>query len=358
MTSRSGKRNRFLLFLTLVLASPAALLAESDFSWTASVSTTIITIGFAGFGLLALYVAYLTVSFLVKALKESAQAKKEAPAHPAPSVKKKEGQVFLGLAFGLSSLYAVLAVGILFIVFLFVLSGLDLSPTMAMSSLLITLGFGGFALLFLYIVYLLVSMLWKAVAKPAEAAPALASAPTPAAGEALAGIPLNPAVTRRSFLSLLGWAWVAFTAASLGALSTVLRFFFPNVTFEPPLKFKAGFPDTYATSTTGVVDERYKEAHRCWIVRTNQGFYSLSTICTHLGCTPNWMQADQKFKCPCHGSGYYITGINFEGPAPRPLPRFNITLADDGQLLIDESIQYQYELGQWGLPGSFLDYKG
>lgn len=345
MTSHSGGKYRFFLLLTFVLTLPAIALAW-DWADTASLSTTIITIGFGCAGLLALYVAYLTVRFLITAFKESAQAKKEAAAHAAPS-RKKEGEPTLGLAFGLSALYAVLAVGILFIVFLFVLSGLDLSSTKAMSSLLITLGFGGFALLFLYIVYLLASMLWKVVAKPSQAAPAHVE------GEATTGLPLAAPVTRRSFLSLLGWAWVAFTAASMGALSTVLRFFFPNVTFEPPTKFKAGFPDTYAMG----VDERFKESYRCWIVRIPQGFYALSTICTHLGCTPNWLQAEQKFKCPCHGSGFHMDGVNFEGPAPRPLPRFNIIIADDGQIQIDEAIQYQQELGQWGLPGSFLDYK-
>jgi cytochrome b6-f complex iron-sulfur subunit len=146
-------------------------------------------------------------------------------------------------------------------------------------------------------------------------------------------------MTRRSFITLLGWAWIAFTAATMGALTTCLRFFFPNVTFEPPLKFKVGFPDQFSIG----VDNRFKDEHRVWIVRNDQGFYALSTICTHLGCTPNWLQSEQKFKCPCHGSGYYISGINFEGPAPRPLERFNITLADDGQIQVDESQKYQYE---------------
>ncbi len=349
MTSSRGGQYGSSFLLALALAFPAAAEA-ADWAGTASFSSAIITLGIAGFGLLALYVAYLTVRFLIGAWKESKAAQKEAAAHAAP-VEKKDGKALLGAALGLGSLYAVMAMGILFIVSLFVLQGIGLSFTESLSQVLIAAGFAGFALLFLYIIYLLAAMLWNAV-RPAKAAPA-ASEVAPAA----AGLPA-PTVTRRSFLSLLGWAWVAFTAASLGALSTVLRFFFPNVTFEPPLKFKAGFPDTYAFSATGMVDERYKDSHRCWIIRNTEGFYVLSTICTHLGCTPNWLLADQKFKCPCHGSGFYITGINFEGPAPRPLPRYNIILSDDGQLQIDEGIQYQYELGQWGLPGSFLDYKG
>ena len=74
-------------------------------------------------------------------------------------------------------------------------------------------------------------------------------------------------------------------------------------------------------------------------------------MCTHLGCTPNYLSAENKFKCPCHGSGFRLTGVNFEGPAPRPLERARVALADDGQILVDKSRKFQYELGQWKDPG-------
>ena len=347
MIHRGGRPNRFFFLLAALALPGAAAFASGDLSWTASVSSAIINIGFAGFAIVAALVLFVTAQFLVKALKESAQARKEAKAH-APLHASKEGNASFSIGFGLSVLFAAVALGLLFLVFLFVLTGLDLSITKSFSSLIITMGFAGFVLFVLYLVSLPLMALWEGRKKPIESV----SAPAAAGLGPEAALPA-PSLTRRSFLSILGWAWVTFTAASLGALSTVLRFFFPNVTFEPPLKFKAGFPDTYKIG----VDERFKSSNRVWIVRNDQGFYALSTICTHLGCTPNWMQADQKFKCPCHGSGFYITGINFEGPAPRPLPRFNITMTDDGQLQIDEGVQYQYELGQWGLPGSFLDYK-
>ena len=82
--------------------------------------------------------------------------------------------------------------------------------------------------------------------------------------------------------------------------------------------------------------------------------FALKSVCTHLGCTPNWLEAEQKFKCPCHGSGFYKDGINFEGPAPRPLERYIIGIADDGQVEIDKSRIFQEEMGQWSDPSSFV----
>ena len=158
-------------------------------------------------------------------------------------------------------------------------------------------------------------------------------------------------VNRRSFVSWLGIAWGAFAAAMAVASTATMRFMFPNVLFEPPSTFKAGYPEDYATEK---VDERWKERYGCWIVRTQEIIYCLSTICTHLGCTPNWLEAENKFKCPCHGSGFYPTGINFEGPAPRPLERFRITRGDDGQLVVDKSRKFQQEKGEWNDPDSFV----
>ena len=158
-------------------------------------------------------------------------------------------------------------------------------------------------------------------------------------------------VDRRSFFSWLGLAWIAFSAATLGVLSAIGRLFFPNVLFEPPLSFKAGFTDEYIID---VVDERFKESFGVWLVRTSSEMYALSTVCTHLGCTPNWLSAEGKFKCPCHGSGFYKTGINFEGPAPRPLERYRIAYSEDGQILVDKNRKFQYEKGQWSDPESFI----
>lgn len=154
---------------------------------------------------------------------------------------------------------------------------------------------------------------------------------------------------RRDWLARVTW-WT-FLGSIAGMAGATLRMLFPRVTFEPPAAFKAGFPDDYAV---GEVSERWKQRYRVWVVRSEDGFYALSAKCTHLGCTPNWIGSEEKFKCPCHGSGFYRSGINFEGPAPRPLERFRIEIAEDGQLLIDRSRSYRQELGEWDTSEALL----
>jgi cytochrome b6-f complex iron-sulfur subunit len=164
-------------------------------------------------------------------------------------------------------------------------------------------------------------------------------------------------VPRRAFFSWMGVAWTAFAASMVATASATGRFMFPNVLFEPPATFKAGLPDELQP---GKVDERFKQRFGVWLVRDidpvsgETGIYALSTVCTHLGCTPDWLESAQKYKCPCHGSGYYKNGINFEGPTPRPLERFAISLADDGQILVDKNSKFQYEKDQWADARSFL----
>lgn len=158
-------------------------------------------------------------------------------------------------------------------------------------------------------------------------------------------------MNRRTFIKWLTVGWAAFAAVMAGYGSMVVRYLFPNVLFEPVQTFKAGFPDEYPI---GEVSERWKNKYGVWLVRDETGIYALSTVCTHLGCTPNWLPDETKFKCPCHGSGFRKSGINFEGPAPRPLERFKIALADDGQILVDKTKKYQQEKGEWNDPDSFL----
>ncbi|WP_373650783.1 ubiquinol-cytochrome c reductase iron-sulfur subunit [Schlesneria sp. DSM 10557] len=158
-------------------------------------------------------------------------------------------------------------------------------------------------------------------------------------------------------LSPFAAAWAAVTG--VGGILTLgtARFMFPNVLVEPPSKFKVGPLSDYPLNT---VSNKWKDQFGIWIVHTDQYegrnlIFALASVCTHLGCTPNWLDGEQKFKCPCHGSGFYMTGINFEGPAPRPLERMGLRVAEDGMLEVNKSVKFQEEMGQWADSTSFVE---
>ncbi len=53
-----------------------------------------------------------------------------------------------------------------------------------------------------------------------------------------------------------------------------------------------------------------------------QPYVVISTRCAHLGCPVRYIQASQKFVCPCHGGVYDSQGKVEGGPPVRPLDRF------------------------------------
>ena len=146
-------------------------------------------------------------------------------------------------------------------------------------------------------------------------------------------------------------------AAVLGTLVVnllmFLRFFFPRALYEPKSQFKIGYPSDFGFG----VDTKFQNDHRIWVVRNTEGIFVIIAICTHLGCTPDWKPSENKFKCPCHGSGYDPEGINFEGPAPRPMDRAHVELGPGGQILVDMAKPYSWPKGersQFGDPGAIL----
>jgi cytochrome b6-f complex iron-sulfur subunit len=179
----------------------------------------------------------------------------------------------------------------------------------------------------------------KGVAKPVAAratGAVLESAPDP---------PVNK--TRRRIV----WATVA------GFLTTsflmFVRFFLPRTIFEPSSIFRIGFPSDYAIG----VDTKWQQQYRIWVDKTSDRMFVIYARCTHLGCTPDWKASENKFKCPCHGSGYDSEGVNFEGPAPRPMDRAHVELDAEGQIVVDIGRLYQKpkgEKGQFDDPGAFI----
>ena len=146
-----------------------------------------------------------------------------------------------------------------------------------------------------------------------------------------AGEPTKASLGRRKFI----WASLS---AFFGILTLlIIRFFFPRTLTEPPTKVKVGYPSDFNYG----VDTRFQAKDRIWMVRNAEGLFAIFAKCTHLGCTPGWVEQESKFKCPCHGSGYDMEGVNFEGPAPRPMDRCHLSIDSRGRIVVDKIRLYQ-----------------
>ena len=136
-------------------------------------------------------------------------------------------------------------------------------------------------------------------------------------------------ITRRYFLELVGGG--AILTAAVGSVVLTGQFLSPNVLREPALRFKAGPIENYPPDSITLNKEQ-----KVFIIRAKEGyFYAMSAVCTHLGCIANWKSEDGIVACPCHGSKFNREGRVIDGPAPRPLPRFAVTLDEQGQLIVD-----------------------
>lgn len=159
----------------------------------------------------------------------------------------------------------------------------------------------------------------------------------------MAGAP----TTRRGFAVSLVTAWGSLLFVTGTFLAWFQSFMVPKAPIVPPSKIRVGKLTNY---TEFGVYEDYKPQNIWIITLEDEGVkktVALNTVCTHLGCIPNWLPGPQIFKCPCHGSGFRKTGVNFEGPAPRPLERFSLEVDPSGVLIVDKSKIHRAELGQW-----------
>ncbi len=136
-------------------------------------------------------------------------------------------------------------------------------------------------------------------------------------------------ITRRYFFGILAKASIviALLAEAIGAIKA----FIPKVLYEPPSKFKIGKPDDFPEGIT------FLPEHKLYIFREKDDFHVISAICTHLNCIVDWKPDQEEFYCSCHGSIFSKKGVNLTGPAPKPLPWYPLSLASDGNLIIDSS---------------------
>jgi cytochrome b6-f complex iron-sulfur subunit len=109
-----------------------------------------------------------------------------------------------------------------------------------------------------------------------------------------------------------------FASALILAVVSDWLFFKPRVTYGPNARFAIGKPDDFPPGTRIA-----RDVERVCIVRDGNKIAAISTTCTHLGCIVG--SPTRAFACPCHGSHYDQDGNVTGGPAPKPLPWFQVT---------------------------------
>ncbi len=182
---------------------------------------------------------------------------------------------------------------------------------------------------------------------PAKASPP-AVRPVPKAGAVVQSAPDPPVNKMRRRI-----VWAAVVGFLTTCFLMFLRFFLPRAIFEPASSFRIGPPSDYALG----VDTKWQQQYRIWVTKTSDRIFVIYARCTHLGCTPDWKASENKFKCPCHGSGYDSEGINFEGPAPRPMDRAHVELDAEGQIKVDIARLYDWPKGEasdFDQPGAYI----
>jgi cytochrome b6-f complex iron-sulfur subunit len=95
-------------------------------------------------------------------------------------------------------------------------------------------------------------------------------------------------------------------------------------------------PITIAKANVPAVDgEPFQGSDgRFYLVHNQDGVLALSRTCTHMGCKVPWNQSEACFHCPCHNSKFDRNGVEFAGPAKRPLALVQLSVRANGDVVV------------------------
>lgn len=131
---------------------------------------------------------------------------------------------------------------------------------------------------------------------------------------------------RRAFLRLS--AKISLGVAGVLGLGGLFRYFSHNPPAKAPSSYDLGLAADFPAS-----GKLIRLDIPAIIYKTRDGFQAFSLVCTHLGCTVE--QDGESFSCPCHGSRFDQNGMVLKGPATERLLTLNVTVSDDGRVVLD-----------------------
>lgn len=139
-------------------------------------------------------------------------------------------------------------------------------------------------------------------------------------------------INRREFLNFAWLVSIGFFTVSVAGMTYM---------FTLP-RFQAGeFGGVITVGTVEALPEvneppdNYAKT-KFWLSNTPQGLVALYKVCTHLGCLYNWNNQEIKFICPCHGSQFEKSGTYIQGPAPRNLDQFTVSIeTSEGEVIAE-----------------------
>jgi cytochrome b6-f complex iron-sulfur subunit len=155
---------------------------------------------------------------------------------------------------------------------------------------------------------------------------------------------------------------IVFLSVAPKLMSLLTRPLIPEPVFEPGLMSSIGRVSDFGVG----MHTQFLQQRRICVVRNAERLYVIYARCTHQGCTPDWVAQEEKFKCPCHGSGFCMgsafdgDGMNCEGPALRPLDRAHVELDSTGEVVVNVGRLYQWPKGgrsQFDEPGAYVPIK-
>jgi cytochrome b6-f complex iron-sulfur subunit len=146
----------------------------------------------------------------------------------------------------------------------------------------------------------------------------------------LVEVPDSAQVTRRTFLDSFALGLAAATAGTGAVLAGLFA--------APPERRPEEGADEMEVGTVPEIEARGSRPFRfgrepCVVVASGGRLFALSTVCTHLGCLVRWDPGSRALQCPCHRAAFDLEGNVLEGPPPRPLRTFTVSVQGERVLV-------------------------